>query len=262
MIDLPKVPSEWAAYLNEMADRDHVAVDRTAALLLGVDCYSWTERDLPLVPETAVIGDRRASRMATLSAHSRDLHTHEIVLVDGIPATSPVRTAMDLGCVLKRWQAYAAMNALAGAYGLDIGAFVRELPRHRGRRGVRQLRTLVGHLTPEVESMRESRVLLAIIDAGLPVPRAQYAITTPQGEDFRLDFAYPHRRISVEYDGAAFHDTTDEQRQRDRRRRDLIRQAGWEQIVVTSADFRTLREPRWLTDLRALLAEPQGNRRW
>lgn len=262
MTDVPRVPPAWAAYLNEMADRDHVAVDRTAALLLGVDCYSWTERDLPLVPETAVIGDRRASRMATLSAHSRALLPREVTVVDGIPSTTPVRTTMDLGCVLKRWQAFAAMNALAGAYGLEMSVLVRELPRHRGRRGVRQLRTLIGHLTPEVESMRESRVLLAIIDAGLPRPIAQYPITVGSGEEFRLDFAYPHRRIAVEYDGAEFHDRSDEQRQRDRRRRDLIRQAGWEQLVVTSADFRTLRDGRWLTDLRALLAESVTNRRW
>lgn len=262
MAEAPRIPLEWSAYLREMSDRDHVAVDRTAALLLGVDTYSWTERDVPLVPETAVIGDRRATRMAALSAHSRDLLAREIAVLDGIPTTTPLRTAMDLGCVLKRWQAFAAMNALAGAYDLDAAAFVRAVPRHRGRRGVCQLRALIGHLTPEVESMRESRVLLAIIDAGLPVPRAQYPITVPNGECFRLDFAYPHRRIAVEYDGSQFHAATDEQRRRDRWRRDLIRQSGWEQVVVTSADFRRLGEGRWLTQLRALLAEPSGNRRW
>lgn len=245
-----------------MSERDHIAVDRTAALLLGIDTYNWTERDLPLIPETAVIGDRRASRMAALSAHSRDLRPHDILVVEGVPTTTPLRTATDLGCVLKRWQAFAAMNALAGGYDLDISAFVRELPRHRGRRGVRQLRSLVGHLTPEVESMRESRVLLAIIDAGLPAPLAQYPITVASGEGFRVDFAYPHRRISVEYDGAEFHTATDEQRRRDLRRRDLIRQSGWEQIVVTSADFRTQRERRWLRELRGLLAEPTSTRRW
>ncbi|WP_125569803.1 hypothetical protein [Nocardioides baekrokdamisoli] len=262
MADESPIPPEWAAYLDEMAPRGHVAVDRTAALILGVDTYSWLERDQPLVPETAVIGDRRASRMADLAAHSRDLAPVEVVRIHGVPTTTPLRTAMDLGCVLKRWQAFAAMNALAGAYDLAAADFVRELPRHRRRRGVCQLRALIGHLTPEVESMRESRLLLAILDAGLPVPRAQHRVDLPGGEWFRVDFAYPHRRIAVEYDGSEFHDSTEEQRRRDRRRRDLMRQDGWEFIVVTSADFRGRREGVWLTQLRDLLAATHHNRRW
>ena len=78
---------------------------------------------------------------------------------------------------------------------------MRALARYRRRRGVIQLRQLVQLVDPRVESERESWVLLAIHDAGLPLPEPQYWIEIDGVPTYRLDFAYPRLRVCVEYDG-------------------------------------------------------------
>lgn len=257
------LPPEWRAYARVAADRHHVFVDRAAAWLLGVDTYAWAELDLPLVPETCVIGDRRAARVIGVSGGTRRLSADDVIVAHGVELTSPLRTALDLGAVLRRGDAYAAMNALARAYRIFPADLVRELPRYRRRRGVVQLRTLAGLVDPRIESARESRVFLAIHDAGLPLPTPQVEVEVDAGGvRFRVDFAYERRRLAVEYDGSEFHAATPEQYARDRRRRLLLRDAGWETVVVTKSDFTGDVNDRWLRSLRERLAESRTNRRW
>ena len=255
------MPTEWESYATIAAERRHVFVDRAAAWLLGVDTYAWAELDLPLVPETCVIGDRRAARVIGVAGGTRLLSAADLVAAHGVEVTSPLRTALDLGAVLRRGDAYAAMNALARAHGFGATELVRELPRFRRRRGVIQLRALAGLVDPRIESARESRVFLAIHDAGLPLPTPQVEIEAG-GVTFRVDFAYERRRLAVEYDGAQFHAATPEQYAYDRRRRTLLRDAGWESIVVTRSDFTGDGNDRWIRTLRERLAEPRTNRRW
>jgi very-short-patch-repair endonuclease len=66
----------------------------------------------------------------------------------------------------------------------------------------------------------------------------------------RVDFAWPERRLALEYDGL-WHGGAG-QFIRDRERLDRLREAGWQVVFVTAAD---LRDPdRLLARIAAALA--------
>jgi hypothetical protein len=134
----------------------HIVSGRTAAWLYGVDTYAWAEgSDIPPIDVCVLSGSEPSDREGVVG-HVRDLSQHDVTTVAGIRATTPLRTAMDLGCILKIREAIAAMDALARLRGVTVAAMTAELPRFRRRRGVRQLRVLVPLVDPGV-SRRESR---------------------------------------------------------------------------------------------------------
>ncbi|MBZ5739069.1 endonuclease domain-containing protein [Nocardioides mangrovi] len=175
--------------------------------------------------------------------------------------TTPLRTALDLGCCLRRREAYAALNALARAFAMTSTDFKRAMPRYRRRRGVVQLRGLVGLVDPRIESQRESWVLLAIADAGMPLPEPQVWVERDPGLRYRLDFAYRRLKVCVEYDGEDAHAGSD-QRAYDEERRRWLREHGWVVIVLRNGDFTGDALERWLRELREVLVPTYSNRRW
>jgi len=240
----------------------HVVTDRTAAWLHGVDCFVWAEKDLVPVVETCALRGHEPTTLHGVDGRTRDLLPSEVTTVHGVLVTTPLRTALDLGCTLRRREAYAALNALARAHGLTREELLLSLPRFRRRRGVRQLRPLVQIMEPRVESERESWVLLEIHDATLPIPESQYWIVIDDVPTFRLDFAYPHLKVCVEYDGEEWHRKTPEQREDDEARRGWLRDNGWTVIVVQRGDFTGQSRDRWINELREALRPGYSNRRW
>lgn len=239
----------------------HVLVDRSAAYVHGVDVYTLDESgEAPL--ETCVLRGRRPTDCRDLAGGSRDLAPGDLARLDGLVVTTPVRTALDLGCCLRRRDAFAAMCSLARSHGFGAADLGRELPRFRRRRGVVQLRELVPLVDPRIESPREAWVLLEIHDAGIELPEPQFWIEIDGVPTYRLDFAYPRRRIAVEYDGYDAHERTDQQRAHDLRRRSWLREQGWTVIVVRSGDFTGDARNRWIRQLREALSDRYTNRRW
>ena len=240
----------------------HVVTDRTAAWLHGVDCFVWAEKDLVPVVETCALRGHEPTTLHGVDGRTRDLLPSEVTTVHGVLVTTPLRTALDLGCTLRRREAYAALNALARAHGLTREELLLSLPRFRRRRGVRQLRPLVQIMEPRVESERESWVLLEIHDATLPIPESQYWIVIDDVPTFRLDFAYLHLKVCVEYDGEEWHRKTPEQREDDEARRGWLRDNGWTVIVVQRGDFTGQSRDRWINELREALRPGYSNCRW
>ena len=70
----------------------------------------------------------------------------------------------------------------------------------------------------------------------LPAPVAQFEVV--DGDRFlaRVDFAWPDRRVAVEYDGLWHAEPG--QFARDRQRLNRLREAGWTVVFVTAADLR------------------------
>ncbi|MEU6643802.1 DUF559 domain-containing protein [Saccharomonospora sp. NPDC046836] len=112
---------------------------------------------------------------------------------------------------------------------------IRARPDPRGRC---QARALVNLTTGLAESPAESWTLLALADAGLPIPEQQYRIVDLAGNEiYRLDFAWPALRVAVEYDGYEAHESrqaADAARDADLERR------GW---IVVRADAADLKDP-------------------
>ena len=237
----------------------HVVTDRTASWLHGVDAHVRAEHVAGPPIETCALRGREPTERTGIDGRTRDLAPRDVMQLDGVLVTTPLRTALDLGCNLRRREAYAAMNALARGHELTRDHLIRELQRFRGRRGVIQLRELAALVDPRVESHRESWVLVAIHDAGLVLPEPQYWIVVDGVPTYRLDFAYPWLRVCVEYDG---HDAHDGQEAYDEERREWLRRNGWTVIVVREGDFTGAALDLWLRELRAALAPAYSNRRW
>jgi very-short-patch-repair endonuclease len=75
-----------------------------------------------------------------------------------------------------------------------------------------------------------------------------------EGETYRLDLAYPHLRIAVEYDGEEWHDDPDQQ-EADRVRRAALARAGWGVIVVRKDDMSGAPLDRWVRRLPSAIQE-------
>lgn len=254
------VPVRLAAAARVMS-RDAVACDRTAAWIWGVDTFSYRELDGVPALETFVLRGRHRTSRAETRGGVRDLMPCDWVEIDGVKVTTPLRTALDLGCCLNRRQALAAMDALMRAHGFTRAELVRTLPRYRRRRGVVQLRELVPLVDPRAESQRESWTRLEMHDFGLPAPEVQWWVEVDGVPTYRLDLAYPHARIAVEYDGAEHH-TTVEDRQRDEVRRAWLRAQGWTVIVVRADALAPGADVGWLLEIRdALLVAQRPPRR-
>lgn len=259
---LPDTPEIRAAALALVTSEHHVICDRTAAWLHGVDVFAHAELATPPPVETCALRWRTPTRLRGADGRTRDLTPLDIMVLHGVRVTTPLRTALDLGCHLRRREAMAALNAFAREHGVRATDLLAMIQRFRGRRGVKQLRSLIPLVEPRIESHRESWVWLEIHDHGLPTPEPQYWIVIDGVPTYRLDFAYPAARVCVEYDGKDFHDRTAEQRAHDEERRRWLREHGWTVIVIRLGDFAAASSDRWVGELREALRAPYSTRRF
>lgn len=230
-----------------------VYVDRTAAWLHGVDVLQ--HRELEVLPplECVVLRDRSRIERVGCRGGERDLAPYDLCVLGEVVVTTPLRTALDLGCCLSRPAGLAALDMFMRRHGVTRAELEASLPRYRGRRGVVRLRELVALADERAESPAESRTRLAIHDAGLPAPKPQHWVHSHGVPVFRLDLAYPLHRVTVEYDGEEWHDRRPEQRDADEARRQWLRDRGWTVIVVRKDGFSGEARDAWLGELREAL---------
>jgi hypothetical protein len=236
-----------------------VACDRTAAWLWGVDVFEYGELDTTPPLETYVLRGRNATDRPEVRGGVRDLLPEDWVEINGVKVTTPLRTALDLGCKLNRRPALAAMDALMRGHGFTHEAMHRLAVRFFRRRGVVQLRELIPLVDPRAESQPESWTRLELVDHGLPTPEPQYWIVIGGVPTYRLDLAYPRARVVIEYNGEEFH-TSDEDREADEKRREWLENHGWTVIVVTKESFSDVALAKWIGEVRVALAEAQRPR--
>jgi hypothetical protein len=257
--DTVEVRAEAAALVVSPAS---VIVDRTAAWIHGVDVFTYAEHDVLPRVESCVLRWNSRTRRDGIDGRTRDLTPEDIMVIGGVRVTTPLRTALDLGCNLRRRDALAALDQFMRVHGLTDADLGRAAVRYFRRRGVIQLRQLIPIADSRAESPRESWTRLEIVDAGLPAPEPQYWIRIDGVPTYRLDLAYPKCRIAVEYDGDEFHLRTEEQKRHDAKRREWLRRQGWTVVVVRNGDFTGAGLDRWIGELRAALRSTYSNRRW
>lgn len=233
---------------------DHAVVcDRGAAWLHGIDILELAELDVTPTLDVVSCGGRDRSRRAGVFGGKRDLRTDDVTTVDGIAVTTPLRTACDIACLRGRYRALATLDAFRRAFGLTLRDLGDMTARYAGRRGCKQLRELIVLSTDLADSQMESWVRLMIRDEGLPAPSPQEWVLVPGWGWCRVENAYPHLRIGVEYDGEEFH-TSEEDREHDRLRRLAFAEIGWLIIVVRKDDLSASARTRWLRELRREIA--------
>ncbi|MFC4783252.1 DUF559 domain-containing protein [Nocardioides sp. MAHUQ-72] len=249
-VELTPVLRAQAALL--VMSRHSVLCDRSAAWIHGVDVHRFRERDVVPQLESYVLRGHDPTDRPECNGGTRDLLPVDWMTIGGVRVTTPLRTAMDLGCKLSRRDALAAMDALARIHGITLAEMLRLLPRYFRRRGVVQLRELIPLVDGSSESPGESWTRLEILDRGLPSPRLQHWVCVDGVPTYRLDLAYPHARVAIEYDGEEFHSSPAD-READRVRRAWLREQGWTVIVVTKHDFTPDATDRWIREVRDAL---------
>lgn len=259
---LPDTIDLRVAAVTRVVDPRQVVIDRTAAWLHGIATFSLSELETGVRVETCALRWHAPSRRQGVDGRTRDLSDADVMTLHGLRVTTPLRTALDLGCHLRRREAYAAMCAFAREHGVTSTMLARGVARFAGRRGVIQLRELATLVDRRFESPREAWTFLAIHDAGLPHPTPQVWVEVDGVATYRLDFAYQAARICVEYDGAEAHERSSDQRVYDEQRRRWLREHGWTVIVVRRGDFTGDRLDRWIGELRDALRAAYTTRRW
>jgi hypothetical protein len=216
------------------ADFSLVATGRTAAWIHGFDVLppGADQRDWPV-------------------ESSPDPPLADITVIDGLPVTTLARTLVDCAADLPRLEAVAAADQFLRS-GVDAGALTAALEPVHGDRLRRANATLLS-ADPRSESPMESWTRCLIGDAGLPTPVPQLRARTPNGRSRFLDLGWERWRAGVEYDGMGAYLGL-EAETGDRRRHQMLRNLGWEVVVLTASDV--MEHPRpWLLRLRDLLLE-------
>ena len=237
-----------------------VVTDRTAAWLHGVDVLPRTSGVAVPPVEAFHLTDTRMARPGVTSGR-RGLGPSDITVVHGIRVTTPLRTALDLGRLLWRYDALGAIDGFL-RIGVPHELMLDQLDRFKGYRGVVQLRFLVPLGDGRSESMGESALRLHWWEAGLPRPELQVWVEADDGTPiYRLDIALLDPLLAAEYDGEEHH-TSEEDREHDRERREWCsRERGWHFEVFTKGSVYG-RDPDPVPILRGGLTEARRKSRW
>ena len=234
--ELPDSLELRVACLQYVVPPDCVVTDRTAAWLWGAKT-ALAPGSHEVVPRVqAFCPPGRRLRNGLSDSGERTLLDKDVQCVRGVLVTSPLRTACDLGRLLSRDQAIAAMDAMAARGLVSVSELVDEAHRRfKGYRGIVQLRSLGPLVDAGSESPGESVMRLRWIDAGLPRPQCQVEVPSATGGSWWLDMGLEEDRFAGEYDGEEFH-TKEADRRHDEFRRSWLRDEESWTIVVARRD--------------------------
>jgi hypothetical protein len=206
------------------SERRATAAGVSAAALHGT---KWFDAKLP-----AELNQRHRHKTKGILLHSDKLADDEVCIANGIPATTPARTAYDLGRRRGLTTAVIRLDALMQATNLkqiDVEALAQ---RHRGTRGIVQLRQAIGLSDGGGESPQETRTRLILTHAGLRPQRTQIEVFDNFGEFVhRIDMGWDDWMVGVEYDGAQ-HWTDPDVRANDIETQAVLEALGWRIIRV------------------------------
>jgi alkylation response protein AidB-like acyl-CoA dehydrogenase len=113
----------------------------------------------------------------------------DIAEIDGVPATTPERTAFDIARHLPRNLAVAHLDALARATGIEASRVILLADRYPRARGLPRARIALSLMDGGAQSPQETRLRLVLIDDGLPSPRTQIMVAE-HSRRFLLHRAY------------------------------------------------------------------------
>jgi hypothetical protein len=203
---------------------------RSAAVLWGVPLA-----DADDAVECTVGPDVRAGAVRGIALNRRSLRPDEVVRRGGVRVTTPIRTALDLARISPEPDAVVCLDRLVRAGLVPLAVLGRAADALTGA-GCRQVRRAVSLTDGLAESPQETRVRLLLHASSLPRPVAQHTVRRADGAFVaRVDFAWPDRKLALEYEGA-WHGAV-QQVGRDRRRLNALTAAGWTVLFVTAADL-------------------------
>lgn len=208
------------------SDRRGVLAGLSAAALHG---SAWVDDDEPV--ELIWRNPHPPDGVITCNYRIAD----EVTRVAGLPVTTKVRTAYDLGRLLSRGEAVKRMDALMHAQAFSAEDVVLLAKRHAGARGLRRLRTALPLVDGGAASPKETWLRLLLIDAGFPVPETQIPVVDGFYPVGWVDMGWRQYQVAAEYDGD--HHRKDRRTYvNDQRRAHKIAALGWNVVRVIAED--------------------------
>lgn len=218
---LTPVDNAVAAWL--WSGRQATAVGLSAAALHGT---RWIDARHP-----AELNQPSRSRPSGIVIHSDTLADDEICQVRGIRTTTPERTAFDLGRRRGLTMAVIRVDALIQATRLKVPDVRPLVDRHRGARGVVQLRRVLDLADDGAESPQETRLRLLLTSVGMRPSHTQVDVFDHRQRVGRIDMGWPEYKVGVQYDGIQ-HWTDPRQRTRDIEQNAEYQDLGWRMVRV------------------------------
>jgi predicted transcriptional regulator of viral defense system len=169
---------------------------RAAAALWGF--LPWDEARYP---EVTVPGSAPRQHAGLCAHRTRSLDPRDITRRGGIPVTTPARALLDVADDLTPRGLRRAAREAQAMHWTNVRQIADVLTRANGRRGARRLAALVADGPSPTRSELEDVVLDLILGAGLQRP----AVNERLGRVYP-DLRWPDQRLTVECDGAAWHD--------------------------------------------------------
>jgi len=199
-----------------------------------------------------------ADRLSSESRRTRGVHrtlilpTEDVTERSGVPCTSFERTLCDCTKLLTEYQLGRVLDDGLRRHVATLKELVKCVARLDSGPG-RKLSVIKALLAQRDESFNpggsgsELDVLDVIRDAQLPLPVQQYRVHVP-GHQYDLDYAWPERKLFLEYYGLPVHSGASAVAHDSRRQTALVAK-GWRPIVFTDDTS----ESEMVRVLRALL---------
>lgn len=228
-----------AAALSLVLPAGAALARESAAWLMGIDVRPPGRWQAPPLLECLVPLGAARPRRPDVRSFISDVGSDDVVTIEGLPCTSPTRTALDLARYRSRYVGLGAVDAFTHAELTTVARLERAARPLSGHRHIRRAREVIAMCDPRTESIGESWTRLRLIEAGFARPQVQISLRDEEGvEVYRLDMGFVEERIGIEYDGIAHHLRTPAQRAHDNARRAAIRgRFGWRTIATTAEDI-------------------------
>ena len=204
----------------------------------------WDER----YPEVTVPGSSTRLHPGLRVHRTAVLEAADVARRNAIPLTAPARTLLDIASVLGAPALRRAVRQAQALQRVNVGQLVEALGRLGPRRGSAKLASIIATGPAPTSSELEDVVLDLIIGGGLAHPHVNVPLVL-SGRRIVPDFRWPERRLVVEADGAAWHDSGPA-RQEDAERQALLEAHG-ERVLRVTWDQALVRPRETLARLRA-----------
>ncbi len=208
--------------------RRGVVAGRSASALHGA---KWIDNR---APAEIIYQNRHAPR--AIRTWADRIADDEIAMLEGMPVTTPARTALDLASRYPLDMAVELVDALARATRLKMADVDLLTERYKGRRGIRRALSVLDLVDAGAESPRETWLRLLLIRAGFPRRRTQIPVHDQYGQLVAVvDMGWEEAKIAADYEGD--HHRTDRRRfNHDIRRAEALAELGWIDVRVTAED--------------------------
>ncbi len=209
---------------------------RRRAVIAGVAASalhgaSYVDADIPIE-----LIWRNGRPPSGLIVRNETLADDEIKRVVGLPVTTPVRTAFDLGRHLPRDDAVARIDALAWTLQVTADDVTPLIDRYPRIRGIRALKVALPLVDSGADSPRETWLRLQLTDAGLPPDQTQIVVIQGRGRIVaKLDMGWERFMVGVNYDGI-FHQSDRRRYVQDQKTLRKLEAMGWIVIRVIAED--------------------------